>query len=61
MGLKKELVTVKALAPFGAYRNKVLGLPLKSFRALQLGEVVEIARPIYEQYLYLFEEIKDGD
>lgn len=54
MGIK---LRVKATKEFKFYRNQVLGLSKKDFRALQAGQSVEIEEKLINKYPELF--IKD--
>ena len=57
----------KATELFKHYRNAVLGLDKKDFRALQAGKAVNVDKELIDKYPYLFEEVsktkevKNGD
>jgi len=51
-------IKVKAGERFNFYRNKVLDLPGKDFRALQAGNEVEVLKSIVAKHPKAFEEIK---
>ena len=61
MGVEKKsgMIKVKALPGFMNYRNKVLGLPKKDFRALQQGKEALIPKDF--KYMKVVEEVKDGN
>ena len=48
----------KATKLFNQYRNKVLGLPSKDFRALQSGKAVSVPAELLSKYPQLFQEDK---
>lgn len=52
---------VKASEKFKDYRNKVLGLDKKDFRALQQGKIVDIEKKLIDKHPRAFIEVKDGD
>lgn len=54
-------IIVKATPEFATYRNQVLGLPKKDFRALQDGKPKEIKKELYEKYPMIFQEVKNGN
>jgi len=49
----------KATELFKDYRNAVLKLDKKDFRALQDGKAVDIKKEIVDKYPYLFEKVKE--
>ena len=52
---------VTAKDNFKTLRNKVIGLPIKDFRALQAGQSVEIKEELYTKFKnFLNKEVKDG-
>lgn len=51
---------VKATDEFKHYRNAVLGLDIKDFRALQAGKVVDVKSELIKKYPQIFKEVKDG-
>ena len=56
-----ELKKVKATEEFLNYRNAVLGLPKKDFRALKAGKIVSIPVSLYKKNPGLYKGVKDGD
>lgn len=44
---------------FNQYRNKVIDLDLKDFRALQKGEIVEVSKEKVKKFPSAFKEVKD--
>ena len=54
----------KAKEDFKYYRNAVLKLPIKDFRDLQAGKVVDISKEKYEEYPHIYElnkEVNNGN
>jgi hypothetical protein len=58
---EKNVIKVKATSLFADYRNFVLKLSKKDYRALQAGEEAVINRDVFSKYSHLFKEIKNGD
>lgn len=56
--VESKKIKVKAGGEFHHYRNKVLGLPVKDFRALQDGKTLLVDRSIYDNHPKAFEEVK---
>ena len=57
-----KTIKVKANESFQEYRNKVLGLPKKDFRALQRGDIVPVSREFFRKYNHIIYEVKkDGN
>jgi hypothetical protein len=58
---------VRANDSFKWYRNVVLKLDKKDFRALQAGKIVDLAKEQVDKYPHIYEvvptarELKDGD
>jgi len=52
---------VKAEEDFKYYRNMVLKLDKKDFRALKAGKIVDINKSKIDDYPYLYKEVKDGN
>lgn len=48
-------------ADLTGYRNAVLKLPKKDFRALQAGKKVKIPQSIADRFPDLFKGVKNGD
>ena len=51
-------IKVKAGERFNFYRNKVLGLPVKDFRALQSGKEIEVLQSIVDNHPKAFKIVK---
>jgi len=66
---ESKKIKVKAGERFNFYRNKVLGLPVKDFRALQDGKEIEVLKTSYDNHPKAFdikvktkvEEVKHGN
>jgi len=58
MGVKLK-AKIKVKGDISKYRNKVLGLSIKDFRALQAGGIVEVDEE--KAKLKVLQEVKDGD
>jgi glutathione peroxidase-family protein len=56
--VETKKIKVKAGGRFNFYRNKVLGLPVKDFRALQAGREIEVLQSIVDNHPKAFEVIK---
>jgi hypothetical protein len=57
MVLESKKIKVKAGERFNFYRNKVLDLPVKDFRALQAGKEVEVLKSIVDKHPKAFIEV----
>jgi len=52
---------VKANDSFKWYRNVVLKLDKKDFRALQAGKIVDLKKEDVEKFPHIYEVIQDGN
>jgi len=59
MELKKESKKIRVTGDLTGYRNAVLGLPVKDFRALKEGKDALI--PVELMKYKIFTEVKNGD
>jgi len=56
----KESKKIRVVGDVSKYRNAVLGLPVKDFRALKQGKEALIPMEIFKKFK-IFTEVKDGD